>query len=72
MVKNTSFGHIHGMLKFPGWGSNQHHSSDPSHSSDSAISLIYCATRELHQYFTVYLKVFKTLKVVTRKKKLIP
>lgn len=29
----------HGMLKFPGQGSNSRHSSDPSHSGDNARSL---------------------------------
>ena len=33
------FGHIHGMQKFPGQGSNPHHSSDLSHRSDDVRSL---------------------------------
>ena len=33
--------------EFPGQGSNPDHSIDPSHSSDNAGSLTYCATREL-------------------------
>ena len=35
------------MWKFPGQGWDPCHSSDPSHWSDNARSLIYCATREL-------------------------
>ena len=41
------FGHIHGMQKFPGQGSNLCYSSDPSHSSDNARSLTHYTTREL-------------------------
>ena len=33
--------------KFPGQGSNLHHSSDPNHNSDNARSLTHLATREL-------------------------
>ena len=33
------FGHAHDMQKFPGWGLKPHHSSDLSHSSDSAKPL---------------------------------
>ena len=40
-------GHIHGMEKFLGQGSNLSHSSDPSHSSDNTRSLTYYTTREL-------------------------
>lgn len=42
-----SFCHALGMWNFPGQGSNPSHSSDPSQCSDSARSLIRCATREL-------------------------
>ena len=35
------------MWKFPGQGSNPHHSSNQSHSSDTARSLTRCATEEL-------------------------
>lgn len=35
------------MWKFPGQGWDPCHSSEPSHWSDNARSLIYCATREL-------------------------
>ena len=41
------FGHAHGMQKFPGQGSNLHHSSSHSHSSDNARALTRCTTREL-------------------------
>ena len=41
------FGHVCGMWKFPGQGSNRCHSSDPSCCSDKARSLTCCATREL-------------------------
>ena len=36
-----------GMQKFPGPGSNLHHSCNQSHNSDNAGSLIHWATREL-------------------------
>ena len=35
------------MCRFPGQGSNLHHSNDPSHCSDGARSLTCCATRKL-------------------------
>lgn len=38
---------IRGVQKFPGKGSNPHHSSDPSHCGDSAKFLTHCTTREL-------------------------
>ena len=44
-----SFGCTHGMWKFPGQGSNQHHSSNLSHSSDNTGSLTHCVTRELQR-----------------------
>ena len=44
------FGHACGIWKFPGQESNLCHSSHESHSSDSARSLTYRATRELLQY----------------------
>ena len=40
------FGFIHGMQKFPGQGSNMHHSSHLSSCSDNAGSLTHWATRE--------------------------
>ena len=40
-------GRAHGMEKLLGQEANPHHSSDLSHSSDNARSLIHCATREL-------------------------
>ena len=40
-------GHAHGIWKFPGQGSNLHHSSDWGHCSDNAGSLNCCATGEL-------------------------
>ena len=46
-----SFGLAQWMLKFPGQGSDSSHSSDPSHCSDNARSLIHWATRELLQHF---------------------
>ena len=41
------FGCVCSTWKFPGQGLNPCHSSDPSHCSDNARSLIYCVTREL-------------------------
>ena len=38
---NNFFGHAHSVWKFPDWGANPHHSSDLSHSSDNAGSLIH-------------------------------
>ena len=35
------FGCTQGMWMFPGQGSNMHHSSDPSHSSDHTSSLTH-------------------------------
>ena len=35
------FGHTHSMQKFPGQGSNPHHSSDSSCNSDNAESLTH-------------------------------
>ena len=40
------------MWKFPGQGSNLHHRSDPSHSSDNTRSLTHQATRELISTFS--------------------
>ena len=40
----------HNMWKFLGQGLNLSHSSDPSHCSDHAGSLIHCST-ELHLHF---------------------
>ena len=50
------FGCSHGMWKFPGQGSNPPRSSDPSHSSDNAVSLQCCTTRELQNYFLLMTK----------------
>ena len=36
----------HGIWKFPGQESKPHHRSDPSHCSDNAGSLTFCAKRE--------------------------
>lgn len=41
------FGHTQSMGKFPDQGSNLHHSSDLSHSSDNARFLTHCTTRGL-------------------------
>ena len=41
------FGHAHGIQKFLGQGSNPHHSSNQSYSSDNIRSLTHWATREL-------------------------
>ena len=41
------FGCTCNMWKFPGQGSNPLHSSKPSHCSDNAKSLTFCATGEL-------------------------
>ena len=40
------------MQKFPGQGSNPHHSSDPGCFSDNVGSLTHCATREHQKTFT--------------------
>ena len=42
-----SFGHTHGMFKFPGQGLNLCHSSNPRCCCDNTRSLTHCATREL-------------------------
>ena len=41
------FGCSHSIWKFPGQGSNLHHSKDPSHSSDNAGSLNRCTTENI-------------------------
>ena len=48
------FGHAHGMWKFPGQGSNLHHSSNPSCFSDNARPLALCITRWLHKCFNFF------------------
>ena len=40
-------GHVHGMWKLLGLGSNPRHSSGPSHGHDNARSLTHLATRVL-------------------------
>ena len=45
------------MWKFPGQGSNPHHSSNPSHSSDNTRSLSHGTTRDL-LLFILYLIIF--------------
>lgn len=49
------------ILKFPGQGSNTHHSSHLSHSSDNVESLTYQVTREIH--FISWLAEFICLRV---------
>ena len=44
------FGLITGMGKFPGQGSNSHHSSDLSCCSDNTRWYTHCATRDLLQF----------------------
>ena len=44
-------GRAHSRQKFPGQGSNLHHSSDPSSCSDKAGSLTCCATGKLPYVF---------------------
>ena len=46
ILSSFFFCHACGMWKFPGQGSNPHHSSYQSHSSDKARSLTRWATRE--------------------------
>ena len=48
------FGHIHGIQKFLGQGSNPGHSSNLSHSSDNTGSLTQCATREFPNLFFIF------------------
>ena len=64
------FGHIHGMWKFQGQGSNTHQSRDPSHSSDNTRSLTHSATRELLGCFNMLLKVYPVNISITSKEKL--
>ena len=45
------FGCTCSMQKFPGQGSNLHHSSDPNHSSYNARSITHQATREFQVWF---------------------
>ena len=47
MVVCISFGHAHGMWKFPGQGLNPCNSGNPRHCSDDTRSLTPCPTREL-------------------------
>ena len=55
------FGHTGGRQKFPGQGSNLHHSSNPSHTSNNAGSLTWSATRELHGVFCFLFWYFTSL-----------
>ena len=45
------------MCKLPGQGSNQHCSSNQSHNSDNAVSLIFWATKELWEHFLDWLHI---------------
>ena len=47
-----------GMWKFPGQGSNQHHSSNPICCSKNARSLTHCITRVLQDYLN-----FKVIRI---------
>ena len=44
-------GHTHGMQKFPGQGSDPHHSRNQSYSNDNTRSLTHCATGNSCIYF---------------------
>ena len=50
------FGHICGMWKFPGQGSNPCHSSNPSHCSENARSLTCCTHKRTPQFDNLYFK----------------